>query len=134
MRQFLAAVLLVCFGMLIPTAASPMRVCFLENTVKEPGFVTYGETPSHKLKCCPDCGTSEKGDSCCLEVKKLPDAPDPSSTTLVFTPIFFLEQESVFTLPPCLVVEFKETFAPSTPIRGPDSPGSRRAVLGIWNI
>lgn len=133
-RQLLAALLLVCFGILIPTAASPVRICFLEAKLLEPGFAAYGETVDHKLKCCPDCGAPENGDSCCMDVKKLPDAPDPSAPVLVLSPIFFFERELDFSLPPCPVADLKETFSPAAPIRGPDSPGARRAVLAIWNI
>jgi hypothetical protein len=130
-RQFLAALLLVCFGALLPTAASPIRVCFLDGEILEPGFTTFGETASHKLKCCPDCG--KEGDSCCMDVKKLPDAPDPVSPVLL-PPVVFSEKDFEITVPPYPVVILKEAFIRATPIRGPDSPGTRRALLGIWNI
>lgn len=132
-RQFLAALLLVCFGALLPTAASPMRVCFLDHEVLEPGFTTYGETGGHKLKCCPDCGSPENGDSCCMDVKKLPDAPEPTSP-VVLPPLVFTETDFVITVPPCPVVIVEEAFSRAAPIRGPDLPGTRRALLGIWNI
>lgn len=134
MRRLLATLLLVCFGMLIPTAASPMRVCLLEGKVHEPGFTSYGETASHKIKCCPDCGSTEEGDSCCQDVKKLPDVPAPSPPMILLPPVFFCEREFEFTVPPCPVADVANPFAPSKPIRGPDSPGARRAQLGIWTI
>lgn len=130
-RQFLAALLLVCFGVLLPTAASPLRVCFLDGELLEPGFTTYGETASHKLKCCPDCG--KEGDSCCMDVKKLPDAPE-AVAPVVLPPVVFSETDFEITVPPCPVVILEEAFIRAAPIRGPDSPGKRRALLGIWNI
>lgn len=133
-RQLVAAFLLVCFGILIPTAAAPMRICFADGAILEPGFATYGETASHKVKCCPDCGSGKEGDSCCMDVKKLPDAPQPFSPLALLPPILFCEREFVFTLPPCPVVDVEELFSPSAPIRGPDPPRERRALLGIWNI
>ncbi|MBX3742089.1 MAG: hypothetical protein KF712_13915 [Akkermansiaceae bacterium] len=132
-RQFLATLLLICFGALLPTAASPMRVCFLDHEVLEPGFATYGETSTHKLKCCPDCGSPQNGDSCCMDVKKLPDAPE-AVAPVGLPPVVFSETEFEVTVPPCPVVILEEAFIRSAPIRGPDSPGTRRALLGIWNI
>lgn len=133
-RQFLAALLLVCFGILVPTAASPMRVCFLEEKLLEPGFTSFGETASHKLKCCPDCGSPENGDGCCMDVRKLPDAPDPSGTVVVLPALLLCELPVAVVLPSCPLTEAAECYVPSRPIRGPDEPGARRALLAIWNI
>lgn len=98
-----------------------------------PGFAAFGETATHKDKCCPDCGDTEEGDSCCHDLKKLPDAPQPSGP-LVLPPLFFCELSARIVLPPCPVADVDVAFVPAAPIRGPDSPGLRRALLGIWNI
>lgn len=124
---------MLCLGILIPTAATPIRVCFLDGKIHEPGFATYGETASHKAKCCPDCGSQENGNSCCVDVKKLPDAPEPTAP-VVLPPLVFSETDFEVTVPPCPVVMVEKAFIRAAPIRGPNPPGMRRALLGIWNI
>lgn len=133
MRRFLASLLLICFGVMTPLAVSPLRYCLLEGKLLMPGFKTYGETATHKDKCCPDCGTHGKGDSCCHELKKLPDAAQPSGP-LVLTPLFCCELNARLVMPPCPVATAPELPAPDVLIRVPDPPGLRRALLGIWNI
>lgn len=132
-QRVMAALLLLCFGIIIPAAAAPMRICFLEKEVHTAGFATYGETSTGKEKCCPDCGSTEKGDSCCIEVKKLPDSINPAPPFLLF-PISFCLAPMDVCIPPCPVTDLKEPFAPSVPIRGPDLPREWRALLGVWNI
>jgi len=110
-----------------------MRICLLDGEILGPGFATYGETASHKLKCCPDCESQENGDSCCLDVKKLPDAQEPAAP-VILPPIVFTENSFEISVPPCPVVMVEQAFLPAAPIRGPDSSGTRRALLGIWNI
>lgn len=124
--------LLLCFGYLIPTAASPMRLCIDDGVLLTPGFQTYGETPSHKVKCCPDCGTKESGDSCCIDVKKLPDAQEVGAP-MMLPPVYFIESDVEILVPACPVM-MVQAYERATPIRGPDSPGARRALLEIWNI
>ncbi len=133
MKRLLAMLLLVCFGITIPLGASPCRLCFLEINALALGFETYGETPSQKSKCCLDCGTTDDGDSCCVDIEKLPDAPLPSAI-LISPPILFCESNFDSALPPCRVAEVEKSFSPSAPIRGPDSPGENRAMLGIWRL
>ena len=137
-RQFIAMLLLTCFGILIPTAASPARVCRLESTVYAGGFesfgITIGEDGSAKAKCCPECGEEgKKSDPCCVEIHKLPDSTEPPAS---------------YGLPQVLPVELKdyalgveraidhevEVFSAAEPIRGPTDQGVRRALLSIWNI
>jgi hypothetical protein len=137
-RQTIALLLMTCFGIMIPTAASAMRVCRLESTAYVGGFKSYGVSTDskgdEKAKCCPDCGEeSQEDDPCCVDLKKLPDAPAPAA------PIG---------LPPFLPVEIRdyavsierlESFSPEVysaaePIRGPTQRFVRRALLGIWNI
>ena len=133
MRRFVAAFLTMCLGILIPVVASPMRVCFLDDSVLLPGFTTYGESPTHKDKCCPKCGDTEEGDSCCLDLKKLPDAEHPSGP-LVLPSLVCLKLDDRTIVPSCPVTWIESAHVPATPIRGPDSPGSWRALLSVWNI
>lgn len=133
MRRILAAFLTVCLGILIPVVASPVRVCFLDGSVLLPGFTTYGESPSHKEKCCPKCGDTEEGESCCLELKRLPDAEFPTGP-LVLPSQVCCEVDVCIAVPSCPVTWIESAHVPATPIRGPDSPGSWRALLSVWNI
>jgi len=133
MRRVIAAFVTICLGILIPAVASPMRVCFLDGSVLLPGYATFGESPTHKDKCCPDCGDTDQGDSCCLDLKELPDAEHPGGP-LVLPPLVCCGLEIGIVVPPCPVMWTEAVRMPSTPIRGPDSPGSRRALLAIWNI
>ena len=132
MRRFIAAVLVLCFGFLIPTAASPMRVCIDDGDLLQPGFKTYGETATHKVKCCPDCGSKETGDSCCIDIKGLPDATD-FSIPIGLPPVYFIESDLEIVVPTCPLM-MVQAYDRAAPIRGPDSPGARRALLEIWNI
>jgi len=111
-----------------------MRVCFLDGKLLEPGFTSYGETAAHKIKCCPDCGLPKNGEDCCMDVKKLPDVPDPSGTGVVIPSLILCELPMAVALPSCPVVEIEECHVPSHPIRGPTEPSARRALLAIWNI
>ena len=133
MRRVLAAFLTVCLGILIPVAASPMRICFLDDSVLLPGFSTYGETSTHKDKCCPDCGGTDEGDSCCLDLKRLPDA-ELHTGPVVLPALVCCELDARIAVPRCPVTWVESAHLPATPIRGPDSPGSRRALLSIWTI
>lgn len=137
-RQLIAMLLLACFGMLIPTMASPVRVCILESEVYLGGFeffgVTSDENGSPKAKCCPDCGDEEKGgDPCCVEIHKLPDAPEPSAPFGV-QPVLPVELKDYALSVERPVDRVTEVFSAAEPIRGPTSRSIRRALLGIWNI
>ncbi|RYD19611.1 MAG: hypothetical protein EOP88_18300 [Verrucomicrobiaceae bacterium] len=131
-RRAAAVLLLVCFGLMLPSVAGPIRSCILENDVHAAGFTSYGKTPTGKDKCCPDCGSTEDGDSCCVEVKKLPDA---EASVPAFSPALLLfEIPAMLGMPSRPMVELPTPASPSTPIRGPDAPGAFRARLSIWNI
>lgn len=137
-RQFIAMLLMVCFGMLIPTMASPARVCFLESQVYFGDFesfgITTGEDGPLKEKCCPDCGDEENGkDPCCVEIHKLPDAPEPTGPFGV-QPVLPVELNdySVHADRPLDCVT--KVFSSAEPIRGPASRSIRRALLGVWTI
>jgi len=131
-RRFIATGLLLCMVLLVPASASSIRVCFLASDVLMPGWTSQEDSDSQKPKCCPDCDGKEDG-SCCLDVKKLPDAPEPNSPGFR-VPVWFCLPTLEVGLPPCPVIALETPFVPSAPIRGPDSPGERRALLEIWNI
>lgn len=123
MRKVLASFLLMCLGVLIPVAASPMRICLLDGGILAAGSVSQSG-------CC-DC--EDQHAPCCVELEKLPE--------------LFVPQAAV-ELPPAVVAELplwpcarlfaselpRESCRFSEPIRGPDSPGAHRAVLGIWRL
>lgn len=133
MNRVIAVFVLACLGMHIPMVAADMRVCSLEGALLLPGYPTYGETDTHKDKCCPNCGETDQGESCCFDLKKLPDTESPSGP-LILPALVCGELDVRITVPPCPVVLMKSSHVPATPIRGPDSPGSIRAMLAIWNI
>lgn len=126
-RQFLAILLLVCFGAMLPTAASPIRVCLLEENTG-----TSGSTASGKSECCDECETHQH-EECCAELKSLPDSTLPAWHVDMPDMVAVDLPPVVFTAPPVRLVA-EEAFHPSAPIRGPDSQGGRRALLAVWRI
>jgi hypothetical protein len=133
MIRVFSFLVLLCYGISIPVVAAPIRVCLIGDMVLLPGFTTYGETPMHKDKCCPDCGDPDEGGSCCLDLQQLPDAEYPAGP-LVLPSLVCCELDVRIAVPPRPVILMETAHVPATPIRGPDSPGSRRALLVIWNI
>ena len=119
-------------ALLVPAAAAPVRVCFLENSALLPGWTATPSSDSEKTKCCPGCDGKEEG-QCCMEVKKLPDAPEPAAH-FILVPVFFCLATLETGVPPCPVAEVVQAFVPAWPIRGPDLPREWRALLGVWNI
>lgn len=105
----------------------------LEKDLHTAGFATYGKTATGKDKCCPDCGSTKEGDSCCVEIKKLPDAPE-APVPAFLPPVLFFEIPAKVGVPARPMVELASPTLPSAPIRGPDPPGAWRARLSIWNI
>ena len=69
MRRAIAALLLACLGVLFPLAATPVRLCLLEQRVLVPGVSECGLT---KSKCCPDCGDHHEEKPCCVDLEDLP--------------------------------------------------------------
>jgi len=133
MRRTIAAFLLVCLGMIIPLAGGPVRFCLLDHRVLVPGTECSGENPK-KDSCCEHQKDKDhpKG-PCCLKVDELPDATTPSAPD-VLPPLLVMDlPEPIFTVPP--YVELCDpVFAADRPIRGPDTPAARRAVLGVWRL
>jgi hypothetical protein len=121
----LAALLLLCVVILIPASASPVRICLLDLKWK------FAQVDS---KCCPDCQReNEQPDPCCVDLKELPDSGVPQ-LPVELPPVVITDLPA--DLPAALVMIriCAETFAVSTPIRGPTSPSAHRAVLGIWRL
>lgn len=137
-RQFIALLLLASLGLMIPTAISPIRVCRLESTVYLGGIKSFGVVSKTdgiwKLKCCAECG-EEDGEHapCCVELQKLPDAPEPSAP-VGLPPVLAVEPNDFLVGIECHVEELTEVFSAAEPIRGPTSGGTRRALLGVWVI
>lgn len=130
MRQFLAILLLVCFGMMLPTAALSVRVCTSEQTI-------YIVGSSEDNNCCSDGCHEEDPDShsdpCCLELEKLPDTLLPQPT-IELPPFVAAALPTSAFLAPAVNELGSQEFAPSDQIRGPTSPAAYRAVLGIWRL
>lgn len=114
----IATLLLICFGMMLPAAAMPVRVCLLEEKDRVPD-------------CCSTCHTERR--DCCADLDQMPDATVPGG---LFVPPAF----SGFQLPffePVRTTEIAADDFPShrhPPIRGPDSPAAFRSVLGVWRL
>jgi hypothetical protein len=124
MRRLIAAFLLACLGMMVPLAAAPLRICLIENKIKE-----AGDKP-----CCPKCKKETKHDSnCCVQVEDLPDAPLASFPEGI-PPLMSVDlPPQPFLLPPVAIIPV-ESFVAATPIRGPDEPCRLRAILGVWRL
>jgi hypothetical protein len=123
-RKGIAVLLLACFGMLIPAAALPLRVCMLEKRVLS--------TEVHSdANCCSDC-TRETDDRepCCLDLDAIPDSPvpQPSLSSIVID----LPTEAL-AAPPWIDLSHG-VLALTVLIRGPVPPAARRAMLGVWRL
>ncbi len=131
MRQFFAVLVLLCFGITIPSAALTMRICLSDGVSMGSGFATSEKATFGSDNDCSDCCKKDK--SCCAELKKLPDS------TLRFGD-FQLPDLVVVDLPPlaCWIAPLLDgghrIYRASVPIRGPDLPSVRRAILAVWII
>lgn len=127
MRRAISAFLLTCLVILLPTAASPLRVCLLEESL-------LMANPGPDSDCCPDCTReSDHDSSCCVDLEALPDssAPQPS----VELPPAVITEIFVTTIRPVAAIVTETGISVrSNPIRGPTSPAAYRAVLGIWRL
>lgn len=133
-RRALATFLLLCIGMMIPLAASPVRVCLLDGSVMMSAFKAASDAQPEN-DCCTDCDDPAKSlhDDCCADLEKLPDSTLPLGK--VDAPDMAVMDVVPLVLPPiCETWVTHSVFIPSTPIRGPDSPCAYRAVLAIWRI
>jgi len=121
----LAALLLICVGILIPASASPVRICFLELELKS------SEADS---KCCTDCNRgTEQPDPCCIDLEELPDSRTPQLP--IELPAAVMTDVPQMSRPTPELKRVRRTCFPvSAPIRGPTSPAAYRAVLGNWRL
>lgn len=117
MRKLMVTLLAICFGILLPTAAMPVRVCLLH--------------PAEQAEDC--CGTSTSLENCCVDLGTLASAPLPGR--ILETPLF------VGCAIPFLVAELPdipEAIAPSPcfaqPRTGIGPPTARLAVLNVWRL
>ena len=134
MRRAIAVFLLACLGIIIPLAGSPVRFCLLDHQVHIPGISECRDQTPEKPGCCPECGNEEHRESpCCLDIDELPDAVVPGTPDGVPPAIVMDLPEPMFSAPIYLAV-FESAYEVSAPIRGPDTPAARRAVLGIWRL
>ena len=129
MRRAIAALLLVCLGILVPLATTPVRLCLLEQRVLIPGA---SECQERKSKCCDDCGGHHEK-PCCVDLEEMPDATAPSLPEGLPAIVAIDLPPPVFVLPPAVLVE-ASSYEAAIPIRGPDSPSAWRARLEVWRL
>lgn len=133
MRRLLAAFLLICLGLMLPTAASPWRFCLTAHTLLVPGISNCEEATTPD-SCCKECGeTKKKDDSCCLKTEKLPDSTAPAPSAAL-PPVLMTDIPEFALFSPILCEAQPVELSFSEPIRGPTSPAAHRAVLGIWRL
>lgn len=115
---------MVCLGMMIPLAASPVRICLIEHKI-----VDAGQEP-----CCPKCKKETKHDpGCCVQLDELPDSP-PAGFPEGVPPVIVLDlppQGFILPLPELVAVSI---FSVGEPIRGPDGSCGIRALFGVWRL
>lgn len=128
MKRFLAAMLTICIGILIPVSASQVRFCVVEHRMlgqEEPGC------RSEKSSCCSE--KDHTPDDCCLEVDELPDVPAISLRMEIPAIAVSDLPPPIYQVPPVMPVE-KAGIHAAAPIRGPDPPELRRALLEVWRL
>lgn len=107
------------------------RICLLDGALMEGGFFPSEKANSGYESDCSDCCKKDK--SCCAELKKLPDSTLRSGD-------FELPDLVVVDLPPAAFLNSPlracghRSYQASVPIRGPDPPSARRAMLAVWII
>ncbi len=126
-QKLIAALMLVCFGVLLPTAAASVRVCLLEERVL---IGEFGDDAA----CCSDCSReTEERDPCCMDLEALPDSAVPeASVELPAVPISDLPQNAVILA--VAVIPCGKVFVCTEAIRGRASPAAHRAVLNHWRL
>lgn len=130
-RQLLAALVLFCFGITIPLAAMTWRVCLLDGDGMGREISMSQDETFWQSEDCSDC--CEEDQSCCAELKKLPDSTARSGDFQLPDLIAVDHWALAFQIPPPRV-NGHAIYQPARPIRGPDTPSSRRASLAVWII
>lgn len=118
MRKLMVTILAICYGILLPAAGMPLRVCLLDAMERS-------------VDCCDDC--SDESKDCCVDVETLPDSPMPGGNfeTPAFVgyaiPFVMTELPSIpesIVPPPCF----------ERPRTGIGPPAERLAVLNVWRL
>lgn len=118
MRRLAAIIMAVCYGILLPAAAMPVRICLLDQ----------GERTDDCCRTCPS-GSND----CCTDLDPLPDAPVPDGN--FETPAFlgYAIPTALASMP--LIPE--RIALPSCLARRPAGTGpptARLAVLNVWRL
>lgn len=118
MSKLMTIILAICFGIQLPTAAMPVRVCLLD--------------PEERTEnCCRDCPSDSK--DCCAELDRLPDAPvpDPNFSTPPFVGYVIPSAiADVLPMPVRIVTPPRHEQPPS----GIGPPTTRLCVLNVWKL
>lgn len=117
-RNLCAILLLICFGVVSPAAAVPLRVCLLEASQRTDD-------------CCKKCQKETK--DCCADLDRVPDSPLPGAA-LDLPPFVAFELPTFEAAARLVNLVPSAEFRLLPPIRGPDTPSAYRAVLSIWRI
>jgi hypothetical protein len=118
MCKWIATILAICLGILLPAAAIPLRICLLD--------------PSERFEdCCNTCTTGRQ--DCCADQKTLPDAPMPGGN--VETPAFVgYAIPPVIEAPPGIPARIAPPPCFARPRTGIGPPAARLAVLNVWRL
>jgi hypothetical protein len=130
-RQLIAALVLLCFGITIPSAALTTRICLIDGVLMGSGVSTSEKADSGHDMSCSDCCKEDR--SCCAELKKLPDSTLRSGDSQLPGLVFVDLPSAAFRVPSPWVSGL-QLYQAAMPIRGPDQPSFRRAVLAVWII
>jgi hypothetical protein len=125
LRTSIAILLLACFGIMLPAAATPVRVCFVG---------AHLAIAAEDSGCCHDCDRPAKGPQpCCMDLESLPDASAPeTAVVLPSVPICLLPEGPAAAPVPNHPV--RKWLLRPVPIREPDSPTAWCAVIGVWRL
>lgn len=133
MKRLVAAMVLACLGITLPLAACPLRLCLVDGRVLVPGIDRCADDKSAPPDCCKNCQPDPQRDPCCLDLEEMPDAPAPTPPDELVAPPSMDLPPPAFVAPPPVMTGGPVHLA-ATPIRGPDSPAARRALLGVWRL
>jgi hypothetical protein len=118
MRRLIATMLAICLGILLPSAAMPVRVCLLGSE----------ERSDH---CCNSCNDTRQ--DCCADLDLLPDSPLPGG--LFETPAFVgYAIPSISTEPHGIITHIPPPPCFTRLPTGIGPPTARLAVLNVWRL
>jgi hypothetical protein len=118
MRRFTAIILVICFGILIPAAATPIRICLLD--------------PEERTgDCCRTC--SSDSNECCADLAPLPDTSIPNGN---FETPSFVGYPIPYTLAtlPLIAERIALPSRHARPAAGIGPPTARLAALNVWRL